>query len=247
MNLRQLYSVEKSAERGNVLWIPDIYGNLPEYLLVASETLRLYEDMDSSLIFRGEFGNNHRNNPIVSCGWCSHDPQYICSVQLNGSCNIWSLERKNEVITFDLQHFYNPNWNNVNTNVGMCFYQGSFKHCFLTYSDNKVNLLNDVRSPSSFRVYDFENRIFRVKCSTNSPWLVACAERKNISLIDVRYPTTVIASMSSFDPLEDASCFSWSLYDEIAIGTEKGKVLLCIQVVLCMYIHYYVSKLSVYG
>ncbi|XP_067131595.1 uncharacterized protein [Centruroides vittatus] len=225
MKLSHLYTFEKPAEKCNASWIPDIHGNLPEYLLAASDNLYLYEDVNSSLILRGFFGNVQRNNPIISCGWCTHDPQYVGSVQQNGDCSIWSLDRKDEVIIFDLQHFYNSNWSNVDTNVGMCFFQGSFKHCFMTYNGNTLNFVNDIRCPANSCVHNFENPIFTVKSSLLRPWLVACAERKNVSIIDVRFPNQVCSSMSSFDPYDNATCFSWSLHGEIAIGTEEGKFI----------------------
>ncbi|XP_023236044.1 uncharacterized protein LOC111635337 [Centruroides sculpturatus] len=226
MKFRSTCLVEKRAERGNALWIPDIHENLPEYLLAASDNLCLYENIDSSLILRAYFGNVRRNNPVISCGWWSQDPQYVCSVQLNGACSIFSLDRKDEFITFNIRNFHNPNWNIVDTNVGMCFFQGSSMHSFVTYNDKTVNFLNDIRCPENSYVYNFENPIFSVKSSLRSPWLVACAERKNILIIDVRFPNQACSSMFSFDPSDNASCFSWSAYDEIAIGTEGGKLIL---------------------
>ncbi|XP_023236029.1 uncharacterized protein LOC111635326 [Centruroides sculpturatus] len=57
MKYRSTCPVSKRAERGNALWIPDIHENLPEYLLAASDNLCIYENIDSSLILRGYFGN----------------------------------------------------------------------------------------------------------------------------------------------------------------------------------------------
>ncbi|XP_023236034.1 uncharacterized protein LOC111635329 isoform X1 [Centruroides sculpturatus] len=225
LKFKSTCSIEKLAERGNALWIPDMHENLPEYLLAASDNLYLYENIDSILIPRGYFRNVRRNNPIISCGWCSQDPQYVCSVQLNGACSIFSLGRKDKVITFNIQNFHNPNWNIVDTNVGMCFFQGSSNHSFVTYNDKTVNFLNDIRCPENSYVHNFENPIFSVKSSLRSPWLVACAERKTISIMDVRFSNRVCFSMGSTDPSHNATCFSWSLHGDIAIGTEQGKFI----------------------
>ncbi|XP_023236031.1 uncharacterized protein LOC111635330 isoform X2 [Centruroides sculpturatus] len=216
----------KHAEKCIASWIPDIHGNLPEYLLAASDNLYLYEDVSSDLILKGFFANIEQNNPIISCGWCTHNPQYVGSMQLNGDCSIWSLNRKDKVIIFDHQHVYKPNWNNVDTNIGMCFYHGSSKHCFMTYNGKTVNFVNDIRCPANSYVHDFENPIFSVKNSLRRPWLVSCAERKNVSIIDVRFPNQACSSMTSFDPSDNATCFSWSMNGDIAIGTEEGKFIL---------------------
>ncbi|XP_023235455.1 uncharacterized protein LOC111634850 [Centruroides sculpturatus] len=62
LKFKSTCSIEKLAERGNALWIPDMHENLPEYLLAASDNLYLYENIDSILIPRGYFRNDYNYN-----------------------------------------------------------------------------------------------------------------------------------------------------------------------------------------
>ncbi|XP_067119673.1 uncharacterized protein [Centruroides vittatus] len=230
MKFNQMYSVRKSEIVNKVMWIPDHFRKYPEILLVACQDLWLYECEDMKLIPRWRAGFGNKINPIVNFDWSYWDPSYISTIQKNGDCVLWSMEKEQEIFRLPSEFLYKPklkigSHNNSNCHMGLCFCRNVLNNCLITYGENTSNFMHDMRCPTGKYALTFREPILDIKCSFCNPWHVAYFFRNKVLVIDVRRPEEQKYKFKKF-PCDVGTCISWSPFkDEIAIGTSSGRCI----------------------
>ncbi|XP_067131940.1 uncharacterized protein [Centruroides vittatus] len=222
-----LYEMESKIRSTN--WIRDNNGNYPELLMVSSHDLCIYEMAESDLILRTTVFEGNKTNRVEYCEWNPWNPTYVASLHANGECMLWSLQRQSK-IDFHAAFGYDATaivYNGGPQHKGMCFCDDTLQNCFLTYNGLNKCYLHDLRTPCSKYLGVFCDCIIDMKTSLKNPYYVGFIFKRDVKVLDIRYPVVECLKFNNFNVLDEVTSFAWSPNEEeMVIGTSLGECII---------------------